>query len=147
MTDDRELEDFLAGAPSADPQLSRLAAELHRGTVPEPTEELVARTQAKAARELVSDLRRDSAPFTLRWVTAAAAPAAVCLLAYVWLLSVGAPWLAQYLPSALVWFAAGSYALAGILWLSLAWIALPPLAHALNSPATAHRHRPGGSFE
>lgn len=140
MTSDRDLEDFLAGRPSTDPELSRLAAQLHRGADPAPPAELVARAQQRARLEL-ADAPHDAAPFSFGWIGAAAVPAMLCLLAHLWLLSVGAPWLAQYLPAPLVWFTAGSYVLAGTLWLSFAWLALPPLAHAHRAGIRERRLR------
>lgn len=154
MTDDRDVEKFLAGQPCADPELSHLAARLHRGADPAPPDELVRRTQLRARRELAAAPQRGATPLAFRWIGAAAVPALLCLLAHLWLLSVGAPWLAQYLPGPLVWFTTASYVLAGTLWLSFAWLALPPLAHAHRARLSERRsfasarnndQHPGGS--
>jgi hypothetical protein len=105
------------------------------------------RTQQRARRELAGAPQRDVAPFAFRWIGAAAVPAVLCLLTHLWLLSVGAPWLAQYLPGPLVWFTTASYVLAGTLWLSFAWLALPPLAHAHRARFSERRSFAAGHID
>lgn len=147
MRERDSVEEFLAGRPSGDSELERVAASLHRGEPPEPSAALLEATEQRARAALRDGALPTSAhsPLTaragaLRLTLAIALPTVLCLSVQIFLLGVVAPWLATLLPGPIAWVVVGGYVLASAVWFGLFWLALPLLAHAhqkLSSPQLA----------